>query len=246
MGTQLAWRRVVLKLSGELLGGADGRPVVPELALDVARSIKEAIDAGVQVGLVIGAGNIVRGQLAAHAALSRVSADQMGMLATVINALLLREALEARGVDATVQSAIPIPGVVSPFDHREAVSHLASGRPVIFAGGTGHPYFTTDTTAALRACQVGADAILKGTKVDGVYSADPVKDSTAVRYASVSFRDALAQRLGVLDSTAFSLCMDNDLPIIVFRFAEPGALTRIVKGDLASATLVGRTETVVG
>lgn len=246
MGTDLAWERVVLKLSGELLKGSDGRATDPDRAVDLAVCVKEAVELGVQVGLVIGAGNICRGRATAHAALPRISADHMGLLATIINALLMRDALRAQGVSTTIQSAIAVPGIADPFDHGRAISHLVSGDVVIFAGGTGHPYFTTDTTAALRACQIGAGAILKGTKVDGVYTSDPETDPDAVRYASVAFGDALSQRLRVLDSTAFCLCMDNDLPIIVFRFAERGVLSRIVQGDLSAATLVGRTETVVG
>ena len=184
------------------------------------------------------AGNIFRGEAFSRRGMDRCAADGIGMLATVMNALALREALEALGMPAEVQSAVGIPGLVEVFDVRRARAQLKDGHVVLFAGGTGHPFFTTDTTAALRACEIGADVIIKGTKVDGIYSADPAVDPTAVRYTRISFAEALAQRLRVMDSTAFSLCMDNALPIAVFRFGAPGELARIVKGDLAAATLV--------
>ncbi len=233
------FRRILLKISGEFLKDqATQSPVAPAETGQLAEQIGAAAESGVELALVIGAGNILRGLSASSAELTRVTADQMGMLATVINALAMRDALEARGTPARVLSAIPITGVTEPFDHRAARRHLAAGRVVLFAGGTGHPFFTTDTTAALRACEIGADAILKGTKVDGVYSADPEVDKTATRYERISFADALAQRLHVLDSTAFSLCMDNALPIVVFKFRETGSLGRVLGGDLSRATLV--------
>jgi uridylate kinase len=232
------FKRVLLKLSGELLGGVGGQGLDLAAAAAVAERVREAVDLGVQVALVVGGGNLFRGLGASRRGMDRCSADTMGMLATVMNALALRDAFESQGVAADIQSAIGMAGIVEPFDHRRACSLLDAGRLLLFAGGTGHPFFTTDTTAALRACQIGADAILKGTKVDGIYSADPVTHPQAERYARISHAEALARRLGVMDSTAFSLCMDNRLPIIVFRFGVPGELARLLEGDLRSATLV--------
>ena len=238
MREKLHFGRVLLKLSGEVMTGSRGSPVDAEAAAGVAARVKEISDAGVQLALVIGAGNILRGSAASRDGMNRAWADYMGMLATVINALALREALEAHGVQACVQSAIPMAGIAPSFDLRQALCSLDSGCAVIFAAGTGHPYFTTDTTAALRACEIGADAILKATQVDGVYSADPREYPDAVRYSKISYAEALARRLRIMDSTAFSLCMDNDMPIVVFDFADSGALLRIVQGDLSPATLV--------
>jgi uridylate kinase len=170
--------------------------------------------------------------------MDRSCADQMGMLATVMNALAMRDALESVGVRAEILSALPVPGVVQGFDCRMAKRLLDEGTVVIFAAGTGHPYFTTDTTAALRACEIGADAVLKGTQVDGIYSADPKRDPHAVRFPRITYTEALSRRLKVMDSTAFSLCMDNDIPIVVFNFAQDGVLAEVVKGDLGQATLV--------
>lgn len=232
------YKRVLLKLSGELLGGAGGQGLEMGAAAAVVERVREATDLGVQVGLVVGAGNLFRGLGASRRGMDRSAADAMGMLATVMNALALRAAFESQGVAAEVQSAIGMTGIVDPFDQRRACGLLDEGRLLIFAGGTGHPFFTTDTTAALRACQIGADVILKGTKVDGIYSADPVTTPQATRYARISHTEALARRLGVMDSAAFSLCMDNRLPIIVFRFGVPGELARLMSGDLSSATLV--------
>jgi uridylate kinase len=232
------FKRVLLKLSGELLGGAGGQGLDPAAAGLVAARVREATDLGIQVALVVGAGNLFRGLGASQRGMDRCAADAMGMLATVMNALALRAALESQGVAADIQSAIGMTGIVEPFDQRRACSLLDAGRLVLFAGGTGHPFFTTDTTAALRACEIGADAILKGTKVDGIYSADPVTHPQAERYARISHTEALARRLGVMDSAAFSLCLDNRLPIIVFRFGVPGELARLLQGDFRSATLV--------
>jgi uridylate kinase len=233
-----AFKRVLLKLSGELLGGAGGQGLDPGATAVVVERVREAIDLGVQVALVVGAGNLFRGLGASRRGMDRGSADAVGMLATVMNALALRDAFEGQGVAADIQSAIGMTGIVEPFDQRRACGLLDAGRLVLFAGGTGHPFFTTDTTAALRACQIGADVILKGTKVDGIYSADPATHPQAERYARISHTEALARRLGVMDSTAFSLCMDNRIPILVFRFGVPGELARLLTGDLRSATLV--------
>ncbi len=232
------FQRVLLKLSGELLGGVAGHGVEAAATAAVAERVREALDLGVQVALVVGAGNLFRGLGASRRGMDRCSADAMGMLATVMNALALRDAFESQGVAAEIQSAISMTGIVEPFDHRRACRLLDDGQVVLFAAGTGHPFFTTDTTAALRACQIGADAILKGTKVDGIYAEDPVANPKAERFARISHAEALVRRLGVMDSAAFSLCLDNRLPIVVFRFGVPGELTRIMQGDFRSATVV--------
>jgi uridylate kinase len=232
------FKRVLLKLSGELLGGASGQGLDLAAAATVVERVREAIDLGVQVALVVGAGNLFRGGGASRRGMERGAADAVGMLATVMNALVLRDAFESQGITADIQSAIGMTGIVEPFEQRRARYLLEAGHVVLLAGGTGLPFFTTDTTAALRACQLGVDVILKGTKVDGVYSADPVTHPHAERYARISHGDALARRLGVMDAAAFSLCMDNRLPIIVFRFGATGDLARLVTGDFRSATLV--------
>ncbi|MCK5802287.1 MAG: UMP kinase [Lentisphaeria bacterium] len=234
----LAFRRVLLKMSGEMMRGDAPHGIAPEAVVRCALRIKGAMDLGVQLALVIGAGNIFRGQSASRKGMDRSCADQMGMLATVMNALAMRDALDSLGVKAEIQSAIPMTGVVAPFDYHKANALLEEGRVVLFAGGTGHPYFTTDTTAALRACEVGADAVLKGTKVDGVYSADPLLHPDAVRYERLTFSEALAKRLQVMDATAFSLCQDNELPIVIFNFSMPDMLANVLHGDFGKATLV--------
>lgn len=231
-------KRVLLKLSGELLKGAESAGISHAAAVRVAERVNECVAAGVETALVVGAGNLFRGEAASEAGMDRCCADSVGMLATMMNALTLRHALESLGLRAEVQSAFPVSGVVDGFDGRRARRLLSSGTVVLFAAGTGHPFFTTDTTAALRACQIEADAILKGTKVDGVYSADPVEHPDAIRYSHISFRDVLQKRLRVMDSTAFSMCMDNRMPIIVFKFGTEGELSRILQGDLRLATLV--------
>ncbi len=238
MSTDLRFRRVLLKMSGEVLKGDTPHGIEPEAVVAAARRLKELTDLGTELALVIGAGNLFRGQSGCREGMNRSCADQMGMLATVMNALAMRDALEGCGVPAEILSALPIPGVVRGFDYRDANRLLAEGKVVLFAAGTGHPYFTTDTTAALRACEIKADAVLKGTQVDGIYTADPKRHPDATRFAQISYADALARRLKVMDSTAFSLCMDNDIPIVVFNFAQAGTLAEVVKGDLTHATLV--------
>lgn len=243
--TKPVWNRILLKLSGEVLG-RQSSGIDPEALATAAHRIKQVVDLGVQVGLVIGAGNLFRGLPASRKSLiSRPTGDYMGMLATVMNALAMRDTLEAIGVPARVQTALPIEGVTDPFHLRKAVKHLERGNVVIFGAGTGHPFFTTDTTAALRACEIGADAIFKATKVDGVYSADPKKDPEARRYQHLAFTDALKHRLQVMDSTAFSLCMDNNIPIVVLDFFDTEALLKTLSGDMAAATVVHNGETVV-
>ncbi len=233
------FNRVLLKLSGEMLKGKDGFGIDPDATIEAAKRIKEAVEAGVQTAIIIGAGNIFRGLAGSRRGMDRSCADNMGMLATAMNALAMRDALESIGVKAEIQSAFAISGVLKPFDQREAVRLLEEGTVVLFAAGTGHPYFTTDTTAALRACEIKADAVFKGTKVDGIYTADPMKDPTkAKRYETITFAEALSKRLAVMDSTAFSLCQDNNINILVFKFGEPGVLGDIMKGDFKAATLV--------
>jgi uridylate kinase len=211
---------------GDKTGGAlDG-----ETLADIADQVAEIGDLGVEIGVVIGGGNIFRGLQAAAEGMDRVSADYMGMLATVINSLALQEYLEARGKFTRVMTAIEMAEVAEPFIRRRAMRHLEKGRIVIFAGGTGNPYFTTDTAAALRAIEIGADAILKGTKVDGVFDSDPVTSPKARKYDKVSYLDVLNQGLKVMDATAISMCMDNKMPIIVFNLREPGNLERIMHG----------------
>ncbi len=239
MAQDLVLNRILLKLSGEALAGPDGRGLDPGAMSRIGAQIREVVQLGVEVALVIGGGNFFRGLPASRQGADRSEADAIGMLATVMNGLAMRDALETGGLRCRLQSAFEITGVVPPFNARQARQALYDGEVLILAGGTGHPFFTTDTTAALRACQIQAQAILKATKVDGIYSADPHKFPDAVRYSQLEYSEALAQRLGVMDSTAFSLCMDNQVPIVVFNFSEPGALCRIVKGDLTTATIVG-------
>ncbi len=233
------FNRVILKLSGEALretGSHDN--ISPPIVERIAAEIKEAHQSGMEIALVVGGGNFWRGTSASDRGMERATADYMGMLATVMNALAIQSMLEEMDVPTRVQTAIEMKNVAEPFIRRKAMRHLELGRVVIFGAGTGNPFFSTDTTAALRASEVGADIILKATKVDGVYDADPAKHPEAKRYATISFQDALAQRLGVLDSTAFSLCMDNQKPIVVFDMTEPGNIGRALTGD-PIGTLVG-------
>src|ERR1700691_1900336 len=225
------YRRILLKLSGEALGGDNGVGICPEAAHEMARQIAEVREMGVQVVVVAGGGNIYRGAAGGEKGIERATGDYMGMLATVITALALQDALEKLGVETRVQSAIAMSQVAEPFIRRRAVRHLEKGRVVIFGGGTGNPYFSTDTAAALRANEIGAEVILKATKVDGVYDCDPKKNPKAKRFAEISYINALQRQLKVMDSTAFSLCMDNKMPIIVFDFFKPHNLKRVVLGE---------------
>jgi uridylate kinase len=225
------YRRVLIKLSGEALGDEKGSGINPDAIHEMARQIREVRDLGVDVVIVVGGGNIFRGLQGSEKGIERATADYMGMLGTVINALALQDALEKQGVPTRVQSAISLAQVAEPFIRRRAVRHLEKNRVVIFGGGTGNPYFSTDTTAALRAAEVGADVILKATKVDGIYDSDPKKNLKAKRYDQITFMEALQKQLKVMDSTAFSLCMDNKMPIIVFNMFEDDNLARVVKGE---------------
>ena len=224
------YRRILLKLSGEALGGATGVGICPQAVRDMAEQVREVRQLGVQVVLVVGGGNIFRGLSGSEKGIERATGDYMGMLATIINALALQDALEKLGVATRVQSAITMAQVAEAFIRRRAVRHLEKGRVVIFGGGTGNPYFSTDTAAALRATEIGAEVVLKATKVDGVYDSDPMKNPKAKRYSRISYTEALQKQLKVMDSTAFSLCMDNKMPIIVFDFFRPHNLKRVVMG----------------
>jgi uridylate kinase len=226
-----AYQRILLKLSGEALLGSREYGIDPPVIQRVAVEIAEVVALGVQVGLVIGGGNIFRGAGLAEAGMDRVTGDQMGMLATVINALALQDALEQQGMLARVMSALQIHEVCEDYIRRRAIRHLEKGRVVIFAAGTGNPFFTTDTAASLRAIEIGADVLFKATKVDGVYSADPLKVPDAVRYVGLSFDQVLAENLKVMDATAIVMCRENDLPLIVFNLNNAGDLVRLVKGE---------------
>lgn len=226
-----AYKRIVLKLSGEALREVGAREnISPQIVREIAQRIKEVKDLGVQTSVVIGGGNIWRGLSASHRGMDRTTADYMGMLATVINGLALQSALVQAGVETRVQTAIEMKNVAEPFILGRAIRHLELGRVVIFVAGTGNPYFSTDTTAALRASEIRADVILKATKVDGIYDRDPNTDSNAQRFDRLTFSEALTQRLQVMDSTAFSLCMDNRIPIVVFDMNTPSNFTDIVLG----------------
>lgn len=226
------YKRIVLKLSGEALKDVtNGEPLDPAILKNLALSLKEIHSLGVQICLVVGGGNIFRGLSGSQSGVDRTTGDYMGMLATVINGLALMNALEKEGVPVRVQTAIPMEKIAEPFILRRAVRHLEKGRIVILVAGTGNPYFSTDTTAALRASELGADAILKATKVDGIYDKDPAKFPDAVKFDRISYLDVLEKRLAVMDSTAFSLCMDNRIPIIVFNMNKPGNIERVIEGQ---------------
>ncbi len=233
------YSRILLKLSGEALGGEAGIGISAEAVQNMAGQICEVRDLGVQVVVVVGGGNIFRGLSGSKHGIERATGDYMGMLATIINSLALQDALEKLGTPTRVQSAIAMSQIAESFIRRRAVRHLEKGRVVIFGGGTGNPYFSTDTAAALRANEIGAEVILKATKVDGIYDSDPKKNPKAKRFAQISYIDALQRRLQVMDSTAFSLCMDNKMPIIVFDFFQAHNLKRIVLGDKVGTLVTG-------
>src|SRR5580765_793264 len=226
----LAFRRILLKISGEALMGEKSFGIDVKIARAVADEIKQVHELGVQVAVVVGGGNIFRGVSASAGSMNRSSADYIGMLATVMNAVVLQEALEQAGINTRVLSAIDIPQLAEPFVRRRAIRHLEKGRIVIFAAGTGNPFFSTDSAAALRALEIKADVILKATKVDGIYTADPMKDKAATRFDSITYQEVLEKQLKVMDASAISLCMDNDLPIIVFNMREAGNIARAVAG----------------
>ncbi|TWI81367.1 uridylate kinase [Lacibacter cauensis] len=225
------YKRILLKLSGESLMGDKNFGMDSAVITQYAQSIKSIVELGVQVAIVIGGGNIYRGMNEAETGIERAHGDYMGMLATVINGMALQAGLEKAGVYTRLQSAIKMEQIAEPYIRRRAIRHLEKGRVVIFGAGTGNPYFTTDTAGSLRAIEINADVILKGTRVDGIYTADPEKDPTATKYDTITFQECLSKNLRVMDMTAFTLCMENNLPIIVFDMNRPGNLKRVVTGD---------------
>jgi uridylate kinase len=231
MADSPAYKRILLKLSGEALLGNQNHGIDPPVIQRIATEISELSSMGVEIGMVIGGGNIFRGAGLAEGGMDRVTADHMGMLATVINALALQDALERRGITARVLSALQIHEVCEDYIRRRAIRHLEKGRVVIFAAGTGNPFFTTDTAASLRAIEIGADVLIKATKVDGIYSADPMIDPAAERYGTLSFDQVLTDKLRVMDATAIVMCRDNNVPLVVFNLNKPGDLIRLVKGE---------------
>jgi uridylate kinase len=233
------YKRILLKISGEVLTGKRDYGIDPVVIRQIAHEVKEVKNLGVEVAIVIGGGNIFRGVAASSKGMDRASADDMGMLATVINGIALQDALEKMDVHTRVQTAIEMRQVAEPYIRRRAIRHLEKGRVVIFAGGTGNPYFTTDTTASLRAMEIGAEAILKGTKVDGVYDKDPLLNKGARKYNQLTYLDVLKKRIKVMDATAISLCMDNQIPIIVFSLKEKGNIKRLMLGDRVGTTVRG-------
>ena len=234
------YKRVLLKISGEALLGSAEYGIDPVVIKRVAAEIKDILDLGVQIGLVIGGGNIFRGAGLAEAGVDRVTGDHMGMLATVINALALQDALERNGTVARVMSALQIHDVCEDYIRRRAIRHLEKGRVVIFAAGTGNPFFTTDTAASLRAIEIGADVLVKATKVNGVYSADPMKNAEAIHYPELSFDRVLTDKLNVMDATAIVMCRDNNLPLIVFNLNNTGDLMRLICGDILGTSVDNR------
>ncbi len=235
------YKRILLKLSGEALMGGQNYGIDIAVAESVAREVKAVHDLDIEIAIVVGGGNIFRGVSKSAGNMDRGSADYIGMLATVMNAVVLQDALEKLNVITRVMSAIDIPQLAEPFIRRRAIRHLEKKRVVIFAAGTGNPYFTTDSAAALRACEIGAEVIFKATKVDGVYSADPMKDLNATRFEKISYQEVLEKHLKVMDASAISLCMDNNLPIMVFNMTESGNILKAVEGDLSIGTLVSVT-----
>lgn len=229
--TAAAYQRILLKISGELLAGDQGYGIHPKVLDDLSSEIGSVVALGVEVAVVIGGGNIFRGIAASATGMERASADYMGMLATILNALALQNALERKNITTRVQSAIEMRQLAEGYIRRRAIRHLEKKRVVIFAGGTGNPYFSTDTAAVLRAMEIGAEVVMKGTKVDGIYEADPVTNPTANKFTELPFLSILNQNLKVMDSTAITLCMDNKLPLIVFNLKESGNLLRVVQGD---------------
>jgi len=231
VGKKFKYKRILLKLSGEALTNSLQYGIDPEVMASIAKQVRELSDEGVEIAIVVGGGNIFRGIAASAAGMDRATADYIGMLATVMNSLALQDALEKEGVVTRVQTAISMHQVAEPYIRRRAIRHLEKGRVVIFAAGTGNPYFSTDTAAALRAVEIGAEAILKATKVDGIYDSDPKINPKAKKFPELSYIDVLNKGLRVMDATAISLCMDNNLPIIIFNLAQPGNIKRILEGE---------------
>lgn len=228
---KIQYKRILLKISGEVLTGEGNYGIDPQVIQEIAQEIKEVKTLGVELAIVIGGGNIFRGVAASSKGMDRVSADYMGMLATVLNGIALQDALEKVGVQTRVQTAIEMRELAEPYIRRKAIRHLEKGRVVIFAGGTGNPYFTTDTTASLRAMEIGAEVILKATKVDGIYNKDPLLDKGAKKYNELTYLDVLKKQLKIMDATAISLCMDHQIPIIVFSLKKKGNIKRVILGE---------------
>lgn len=236
------WTRVLLKLSGQAFSGSQKLGICPDTVEAIAQDIKNVRESGIEIAIVIGAGNIIRGENASNKGMDRGTADYMGMLGTVINSLALQDALEKLGVQTRVQTAISMAEVAEPFVRRRAIRHLEKGRVVILAAGTGNPYFTTDTAASLRALELKADAVLKATNVDGVYTSDPHKDPNAVKFDEINYMDAISRNLGIMDLTAFTLCMENSLPIVVFDITKPGNIAKAARGEKIGTLVKGRTQ----
>lgn len=234
----LPYKRILLKLSGEALAGDEGFGIDPDKAEYIAQRVKEVHDLGIEVAVVIGGGNIWRGEPASKRGMERSTADHMGMIATVMNGLALQDAIERIGIPTRVQTAVQMNAIAEPYIRLRAIRHMEKGRIVILTGGLGSPYFTTDSASALRANEIHADVIVKATKVDGVYSADPMKDPNAVRYERLTYQDVLDQHLKVMDTTAFTLCQENEMSIIVVNFWNPDDLTKVIQGDLSVGTLI--------
>lgn len=239
MNKELKYKRILLKLSGEALAGPQGYGIDPLQAEELALRVKEVRDQEVDVAIVIGAGNVWRGREGLEHGMDRATADYMGMVATVMNALALMDAMERNGLVVRVQSAIEMRAVAEPYIRRRAIRHLEKGRVVIFGGGTGNPYFSTDTAAALRAMEIGANVVIKATKVDGVYDSDPLKNSHAVKFDRLTYIETINRRLEVMDSTAISLCMDNNMPILVLNLWQPGVLIKAVYGEPVGTLVMG-------
>jgi uridylate kinase len=234
------WSRVLLKLSGQSFSGSERLGISPDTVKSIAEDVKAAYDTGVEIAIVIGAGNIIRGEKASEGGMDRAAGDYMGMIGTVINSLALQDALEKLGVPTRVQSAIEMSRVAEPFIVRRAIRHLEKGRVVILAGGTGNPFFTTDTAAALKALEIKAQAVLKATNVDGVYTSDPNKDPNAVRFDEIEYMDAINRELGVMDLTAFTLCMENNMPIVVFDITKKGNIQKVTAGEKIGTLVRGK------
>jgi len=237
MTQEYKYHRVLLKLSGEALMGEAGYGIDPKVVDELADQVKHIVEDGIELAVTVGGGNIFRGMAGSAEGMERSQADYIGMLATCMNALALQDAFERKGIPTRVMRAIEMRQMCEPYIRRKAVRHLEKGRVIIFAAGTGNPYFTTDTTAALRACEIGAEALLKATKVDGIYDKDPVKHPDAVRFDKLSYLEVLAKELHVMDTTATSLCMDNNLPILVFDMTVPGNIARVLKGEDVGTTV---------
>ena len=236
---QRKWTRVLLKLSGQAFSGSQKLGICPDTVQGIAEDIKAAREAGIDIAVVIGAGNIIRGEAASGRGMDRATADYMGMLGTVINSLALQDALEKLGIETRVQTAINMSEVAEPFIRRRAIRHMEKGRVVILAAGTGNPFFTTDTAASLRALEIRADVVLKATNVDGVYTSDPNKDKDAVRFEEITYMEAISRNLGVMDLTAFTLCMENNMPIVVFDITDRGNITRAALGEKIGTLVKG-------